>query len=200
MSEQESVSIQYYARTAPDRPQQDPAEILFTIRGPEVLVEEIMGRDGSWHGTDVFARLRASGGSDESLIEITPAEASVVLYRWRETGAIPLVEGVEFPSLPAVGGPPPAAGGGPVDAAAAQAIGDAWVNASGFSAEPIRAGIYEFDLGYIVYPLAPARAGQPQNVGAARGIIDRASGQLSLWPSYPFPMVAQMYRASLQDG
>lgn len=197
-SEPKRVPIQYYARTAPGRPAQDPVEILYTITGRGDLVEQVMGRDGTWHDTDVFARLRESGEQDDSLVEIRPTEAAVVLYRWRETGVIPLVEGVLFPALPLVDDPGPEPGSGSVDAATAQAIGDTWVNASGFSTDRIRAGLYEFDLGYIVYPLAPAASGQA--VGAGRGVIDRRTGRLSLWPGYPFAQVAEMYRNSLRES
>ncbi|HEV2633968.1 MAG TPA: hypothetical protein VGX23_02405 [Actinocrinis sp.] len=177
---------------------QDPAQILRVLRVPGQLDEVVMHKRGKWRETDAFARVRESGRPDETLVPITPEQASVVLNRWRETRVIPLVEGVEFPSLPETSERAPRPGSGPVNAAAAQAIGDEWVNSSGFSAGRIRAGIWEFDRGYIVYPrLSPQDA--QLNVGSARGVIDRATGRLSLWPSYPFPMVAQMYRES-RDG
>jgi hypothetical protein len=57
-------------------------------------------------------------------------------------------------------------------------------------------GIHEFDLGYVVWAVEPEPVGDrpPATVGTARGVIDRATGELTLWPALPPEAVAQEYR------
>jgi hypothetical protein len=79
---------------------------------------------------------------------------------------------------------------GPVTHAQARSIADMW-SATGHAA------VYEFDLGYVVYDVAPAPQDQsrpPSNIGAGRGVIDKQTGELTVWPSMPPEVVAQMYR------
>ncbi|GAA5185140.1 hypothetical protein GCM10023322_28210 [Rugosimonospora acidiphila] len=58
-------------------------------------------------------------------------------------------------------------------------------------------GLYEFDLGYVAWavpPPAPRRDGPPNTVGAPRLVIDRETGEQSLWPSLSAKAVAQRYQ------
>lgn len=58
-------------------------------------------------------------------------------------------------------------------------------------------GLYEFDLGYVAWPLpppAPPRDGPPATIGAPRAVIDKETGELSIWPSLSAQAVAERYR------
>ncbi|MFE9024444.1 SUKH-4 family immunity protein [Streptomyces sp. NPDC007808] len=84
----------------------------------------------------------------------------------------------------------------------ALAIADRWLNPDG-SAEPRReVRMQEFDLGWVVWaaPAEPERdpvTGErrpPAEIGNACGVVDRRTGELTLWPSVPVDEVVQMYR------
>lgn len=84
----------------------------------------------------------------------------------------------------------------------ALAIADRWLNPEG-SAEPRReVRMQEFDLGWVVWaaPAQPERDPEtgerrpPAEIGDACGVVDRRSGELTVWPSVPVDEVVQMYR------
>lgn len=50
--------------------------------------------------------------------------------------------------------------------------------------------LYEFDAGFVV-----RGAGDEPQLGAGRGVIDRETGELSVWPALPVEVVAQRYTA-----
>ncbi|GAA4854237.1 SUKH-4 family immunity protein [Kitasatospora terrestris] len=83
-----------------------------------------------------------------------------------------------------------------------------WVNGDlpQDTARPVRS--FEFDLGWVVWPepspvqvdpLTGARRA-PEEIGAACAVVDRASGELSVWPSVPVPEVVRVYRDRLGAG
>jgi SUKH-3 immunity protein len=62
--------------------------------------------------------------------------------------------------------------------------------------EPVEIGLYEFDLGYVVWPMEPAPADPaavPRSPGAARIVVDKQTGEVSLWPSLPVRVIAARY-------
>lgn len=70
-----------------------------------------------------------------------------------------------------------------------------WIN--GDRGERAEVGIHEFDLGYVVWEVEqpPEDLSQPPAViGSSRGVIDKESGELSIWPSAPVQSVADNYR------
>ncbi|QOV35148.1 SUKH-4 family immunity protein [Streptomyces ferrugineus] len=84
----------------------------------------------------------------------------------------------------------------------ALAIADRWLNPDG-SAEPRReVRTQEFDLGWVVWaaPAEPERdpvTGErrpPAEIGNACGVVDRRTGELTVWPSVPVDEVVRMYR------
>lgn len=84
----------------------------------------------------------------------------------------------------------------------ALAIADRWLNPEG-SAEPRReVRMQEFDLGWVVWaaPAEPERDPEtgerrpPADIGNACGVVDRRTGELTVWPSVPVDEVVQMYR------
>lgn len=84
----------------------------------------------------------------------------------------------------------------------ALAVADRWLNPEG-SAEPRReVRMQEFDLGWVVWaaPAAPERdpvTGErrpPAEIGNACGVVDRRTGELTVWPSVPVDEVVQMYQ------
>ena len=74
-----------------------------------------------------------------------------------------------------------------ISRAEADQIAQRWVAASAPAGAQLTAVVHEFDLGYVVWGRQPAD--QPPLFGAGRGIIDRETGELSVWPSLPVAMV-----------
>ena len=72
----------------------------------------------------------------------------------------------------------------------ARRIAARWVAESGPDLSP---QVYEFEAGYVVWGAEPA--GGASQLGAGRGVIDRETGELSVWPALPVEVVAQRYRA-----
>ncbi|MEU6545397.1 SUKH-4 family immunity protein [Streptomyces sp. NPDC046859] len=84
----------------------------------------------------------------------------------------------------------------------ALAVADRWLNPEG-STEPRReVRMQEFDLGWVVWaaPAAPERDPEtgerrpPAEIGDACGVVDRRTGELTVWPSVPVEEVVRMYR------
>jgi hypothetical protein len=95
---------------------------------------------------------------------------------------------------PKVPAPPPGAGPGSLEQA--EAIAVEWVNAGRPEDGQVGVGVYEFELGYIVYPVAPPET----EIGTARGIINKSTGELSVWPSLSLEMVAELYREKVRSA
>ncbi|WP_280235526.1 hypothetical protein [Nocardia cyriacigeorgica] len=162
---------------------------------------ESFGSTGTWEPVEPPTDVEES-----ALTPISAETAALELYRLRESGEVPKVEGVVIPLLPRNTEPAPRPGSGPVDIYQAQAIADEWMGRGNNPHNPIRGGVYEFDLGFVVYPLAPivrddsASGSKPRprssRVGSGVGVIDRHTGELSLWPNLPHGKVAEMYRNS----
>jgi YwqJ-like deaminase len=72
----------------------------------------------------------------------------------------------------------------------ARLIAERWVAESGAA----QAGVHEFDVGYVVWGL-DFPAIDDTTVGAGRGVIDKETGELSVWPSIPVEAVAAQYAA-----
>jgi hypothetical protein len=77
--------------------------------------------------------------------------------------------------------------------AEAEQVAEKWVRDSAPPEPELTAALYEFDLGYVVWGRPPAN--YPPLVGAGRGIIDRETGDLSVWPALPVEMVIERFRA-----
>lgn len=165
---------------------------------------EFFGPTGNWEPIEL-----PDPADDTSIRPITAEDAALEIYRKRESGAAPKVEGVAIPPLPRSAGPAPSPGSGPVDIFQAQAIADEWMGGAA-TGRPGRGGVYEFDLGFVVYPLIPAteetqasestpRHPRSRRAGGGVGVIDRETGNLSLWPNLPHKQVADMYRHSRSE-
>lgn len=74
----------------------------------------------------------------------------------------------------------------------AEQIAERWVRESAPAGKTLTARVHEFDLGYVVW--AQPRPDDPPLIGAGRGIIDRATGETSVWPSLPVEMVIKRFR------
>lgn len=78
-----------------------------------------------------------------------------------------------------------------------EAIGKAreWL-ATGGQPNDVEIGVDEFDLGYILWPVQPRGATDrpPAALGGARAVVDRETGELSVWPMLPTPVIAEQYR------
>lgn len=75
----------------------------------------------------------------------------------------------------------------------ADRIAAKWVADSTPPGRTLTAAVHEFDLGYVVWPRQLTT--EPPIVGSGRGIIDRETGELSVWPSLPVAMVIEQFRA-----
>jgi hypothetical protein len=74
----------------------------------------------------------------------------------------------------------------------ADQIAEKWVAKGDSSPVQLTAVVEEFDLGFVVWGQPPPNA-RPQ-LGAGRGIIDRETGELSVWPSLPVDIVIERFR------
>jgi hypothetical protein len=74
----------------------------------------------------------------------------------------------------------------------AEQIADKWVGDSAPEGGTLIPTVHEFDLGFVVWGRQPPD--QPPLFGAGRGIIDRQTGELSVWPSLPVDMVIEQFR------
>lgn len=76
-------------------------------------------------------------------------------------------------------------------------IAEKWVAESAPPDVPLTAMVHEFDLGYVVWGRQPS--GSPPLVGAGRGIIDKETGDLSVWPSLPVEAVIGQFKQRRTD-
>lgn len=79
----------------------------------------------------------------------------------------------------------------------AEQIAAKWVRDSAPAGASLTAVVNEFDLGYVVS--ARSAPGAPPLFGSGRGIIDRETGEFSVWPSLPVETVIARYRAGQAD-
>jgi hypothetical protein len=75
----------------------------------------------------------------------------------------------------------------------AERIATKWVSDSAPDGVTLTALVNEFDLGYVV-STRPAPGSAPL-FGSGRGIIDKETGEFSVWPSLPVESVIARYRA-----
>src|SRR5262245_58004347 len=74
----------------------------------------------------------------------------------------------------------------------ADQIAEKWIRENGPEGVSVTVVVDEFDLGYVVWATQP-----PDELplfGAGRGVIDKTTGELSVWPSLPIDMVITQYR------
>ncbi|MGW3012555.1 SUKH-4 family immunity protein [Streptomyces sp. NPDC001219] len=89
-----------------------------------------------------------------------------------------------------------------INQAQAHATAARWLNPEGHQGPAREVAMREFDLGWVVWAVPPPpevdpQTGQrrpPAEVGAACGVVDRASGELTVWPSVPVDEVVRMYQ------
>jgi hypothetical protein len=85
-----------------------------------------------------------------------------------------------------------------IDRTSALARAEEWINGDQPADQRCEIGIYEFDRGYVVWAELPRRSDPsrpPESVGAGSGVIDKETGELSVWPPLPAVTVAERYRA-----
>lgn len=75
----------------------------------------------------------------------------------------------------------------------ARRYADRWVARSAPPGVTLTAEVREFDVGYVIWGVTPP--GTPGLVGAGRGVIDKETGETSVWPSVPVERVIERYRA-----
>jgi hypothetical protein len=79
----------------------------------------------------------------------------------------------------------------------ADRIATKWVSDSAPDGASLTALVNEFDLGYVVS--ARPAPGSPPLFGSGRGIIDKETGEFSVWPSLPVESVIVRYREQQAD-
>jgi hypothetical protein len=93
-------AVAYYAAIASDTATvEDPSGVFRTL-DPAGLDAESFGQDGTWHFNDWFMERRNRGTEVGTVEPITAEQAAVIIHRWRDTGVVPKVEGVDIPPLP----------------------------------------------------------------------------------------------------
>ncbi|MFJ8670314.1 SUKH-4 family immunity protein [Streptomyces sp. NPDC093589] len=84
----------------------------------------------------------------------------------------------------------------------AQSTAARWLNPEGHQGPAREVAMQEFDLGWVVWAVPPppevdpetGRRRPPAEIGAACGVVDRGSGELTVWPSVPVDEVVRMYQ------
>ncbi|WP_407288082.1 SUKH-4 family immunity protein [Streptomyces sp. BP-8] len=92
--------------------------------------------------------------------------------------------------------------------AQAHATAARWLNPEGHQGPPREVAMQEFDLGWVVWAVPPPpevdpETGQrrpPAEIGTACGVVDRATGELTVWPSVPVDEVVRMYQQKHGGG
>ncbi|MEU5546886.1 hypothetical protein AB0G85_31580 [Streptomyces sioyaensis] len=95
-----------------------------------------------------------------------------------------------------------------INQAQAQTTAARWLNPEGHQGPPREVALQEFDLGWVVWAVPPPpevdpATGQrrpPAEIGAACGVVDRASGELTVWPSVPVDEVIRRYQQKHGTG
>ncbi|MEU2030308.1 hypothetical protein [Nocardia amamiensis] len=92
----------------------------------------------------------------------------------------------------------------PVDLTEAHRIADRYLTDDDHAAHGIAYRITEFDTCFVavaVFAVPPhADPNAPVVVGGSVCVIDKPTGAVSYWPTYPVTMVADQYAAALRDG
>ncbi|MGH3432021.1 MAG: hypothetical protein ACRDQB_04205, partial [Thermocrispum sp.] len=70
----------YYAKVDEQFGSDDPRGLV-RRRHTVAPIDEYFGRDGAWHPTEYLVRY-ALGHNDVDHVEITPAEALIIMERW----------------------------------------------------------------------------------------------------------------------
>ncbi|MGP4002257.1 SUKH-4 family immunity protein [Streptomyces sp. 8N706] len=95
-----------------------------------------------------------------------------------------------------------------ISQAQAIAIADRWLNPHGAQAPQRQVATHEFDLGWVVWAVPPpperdpvtGRRRPPADIGNACGVVDRRTGELTVWPSVPAEEVVRMYQQKHGGG
>ncbi|WP_329311756.1 SUKH-4 family immunity protein [Streptomyces sp. NBC_01262] len=90
----------------------------------------------------------------------------------------------------------------------ALATAERWLNGHAPQEQHRRIGIQEFDLGWVVWAVPPpvevdpvtGQRRPPADFGNASGVVDRRTGELTVWPSVPVDEVIGMYQAKHGAG
>ncbi|WP_454195861.1 hypothetical protein [Nocardia sp. Marseille-Q1738] len=92
----------------------------------------------------------------------------------------------------------------PVDLPEAHRITDRYLTGDDHTARGITYRITEFDICFVAIAVfdGPPHAdpNAPVVVGGSVCVIDKPTGAVSYWPTYPATMIADQYTAALQDG
>lgn len=75
----------------------------------------------------------------------------------------------------------------------AELIAEKWVNDSAPVGVSFTVMVHEFDLGYVVS--ARQQPGSPPLFGTGHGVIDKYTGERSVWPGLPVQSIIDRYRA-----
>jgi hypothetical protein len=72
-------------------------------------------------------------------------------------------------------------------------------NSSPTAGGQVHIGVYEFDLGFVVWPVEPPPTDwskPPDMIGGSVLVIDRQTGNPTMWPRLAATHVAELYRKS----
>src|SRR5690606_15744990 len=75
-----------------------------------------------------------------------------------------------------------------------------WLASGSTTPADVAIDVYEFDSGYVVWPRVanPAGGRGMPDLGGARAVVDRDSGELTTWPMLPPETIAQRYTVDRQ--
>ncbi|MEV0711671.1 hypothetical protein [Nocardia aurea] len=91
----------------------------------------------------------------------------------------------------------------PVDLAEARRIADLYLRDPDDAADDIGSVVTEFDAGFTVVAVrGTAEAGRlpAPAIGGSVCVIDKSTGAISFWPTYPTALIAEQYAAMRDTG
>ena len=194
---------EYFALLLPGGTRENPSGLLRRMTVPSMSWGESLWRNGRWRRTEYFHELSYHQAAVGDVVEISEQDARTVVARWQAAGLIP---DVDFEKRNFERGKPkywyanePSAPTHDVTEAESLAYLNNLFN-DGLPAEQRSTfTLTEFEYGFLVWRSDPLAA-PGSHYGESRTVIDKASGLLSIWPSFAADDIIEQYNRLRAGG
>lgn len=187
---------EYFALLLPGGTRENPSGLLRRVTVPSMTWGESLWRNGRWRRTEYFHELSYHRAAVGDAVGISEQEARAIVARWQAAGFIPEVD---FEQRGYERGKPAYLYGSDVTEAESLAYLDNLFN-DGLPAEQRSTfTLTEFEHGFLVWRSDPL-AGPGSHYGESRTVIDKASGLLSIWPSFAAEDIIEQYNRLRAGG
>ena len=199
---------EYFALLLPGGTRENPSGILRRVTVPSMSWGESLWRNGRWRRTEYFHELSYHQAAVGDVVEISEQEARAIVARWQAAGIIAAVDfdqrgyerGKPAYLYESESDPPVSSSlGNDVTEAESLAYLDNLFN-EGLAAEQRSTfTLTEFEYGFLVWRSDPLAA-PGSHYGESRTVIDKASGLLSIWPSFAAEDIIEQYNRLRAGG